>query len=43
MASDEFYDNDLAYIHDTGFGDFARSAAPFVQNTAEAMVAAMPA
>lgn len=25
-----FYDRDLAYIHDAGFGGFARAAAPFV-------------
>lgn len=28
--SSPFYEADLAYVHDTGFGDFARGAAPFV-------------
>lgn len=28
MARVKAYQNDLAYIHDTGFGDFARRAAP---------------
>ncbi len=27
MTKDLFYDTDLAYVHDTGYGDFARSAA----------------
>lgn len=31
MAPAEYYDDDLAYIHDAGFGDFARNAAAFVQ------------
>jgi len=28
MTDTDAYQNDLAYIHDTGFGGFARSTAP---------------
>ncbi|MCC2696065.1 hypothetical protein [Nodularia sp. LEGE 04288] len=27
---DFFYKDDLAYIHDAGFGDLAKNAAPFL-------------
>jgi hypothetical protein len=29
-VSAPFYEADLAYVHDAGFGDLARGAAPFV-------------
>jgi 2-polyprenyl-3-methyl-5-hydroxy-6-metoxy-1,4-benzoquinol methylase len=28
MTNADAYQNDLAYIHDTGFGEFARGSAP---------------
>ena len=28
MGTTSFYPDDLAYVHDTGHGDFARGAAP---------------
>jgi 2-polyprenyl-3-methyl-5-hydroxy-6-metoxy-1,4-benzoquinol methylase len=32
MNRRNIYEADLAYIHDTGFGEFARNSAPYLLN-----------
>lgn len=32
MTNNLFYDTDLAYVHDTGYGNFARKAAKMIKN-----------